>query len=368
MDHAMVEANRPAVSLTAPINRPTGLPAHPTDDPQPRATQPTVRIRNSRRPRQLRRVRDRCRERRPVPPRPGVEGRRLPGRRSGRIPHRRLERNRAGHRSRPLDGWLGASLFDLRSILHAVRHRDLCLTFGYNTAIFNTLQRLLRIPNVINMDGIEWSRARWGRARQSILWTNERIACLVGDALIADHPEIAVHLATRAPERKITTIAYGAHPVTEASTAGHRARPGPGAYLTLICRPIPENTILELVAPSPDGSAGCAWWCSAPPTGRGRVPPGGHGRCVRRGRLCRRHLRPRLGDSAAVPRHRLPARPHRRRDQPLAGRGDGGRQRDRRHDGDYNRWVAADPLFRTEDGADAADHLPSSRIEPSATA
>ena len=41
----MVEANRPAVSLTAPINRPTGLPAHPPQMTATlRATQPTVRI------------------------------------------------------------------------------------------------------------------------------------------------------------------------------------------------------------------------------------------------------------------------------------------------------------------------------------
>ncbi len=60
------------------------------------------------------------------------------------------------------EGWLGTSTFDLISIRHATRHRDVCLTFGYNTAVFNTAQRLRRIPNVVNMDGIEWSRARWG--------------------------------------------------------------------------------------------------------------------------------------------------------------------------------------------------------------
>ena len=69
------------------------------------------------------------------------------------------------------------------------------------------------------MDGIEWSRARWGKARQAILWVNERIACWVGDELIADHPEIEVYLRTRAPERKITTITYGADAVTGAPAA-----------------------------------------------------------------------------------------------------------------------------------------------------
>ena len=146
------------------------------------------------------------------------------------------------------EGWLGTSAFDWHSIRHAIKHDDLCLTFGYNTAVFNILQRIKRIPNVINMDGIEWSRERWGPFRQAILWTNERIACFVGNELIADHPRIAEYLATRARSSKITTITYGADAVHEAPTTSVTELGfEPGRYLTLICRPIPENSILELV-------------------------------------------------------------------------------------------------------------------------
>lgn len=146
------------------------------------------------------------------------------------------------------DGWLGTASFDLASIRHASRHRDVCLTFGYNTAVFNILQRVKGIPNIINMDGIEWSRARWGKGRQAILWTNERIACWVGNRLIADHPVIEEYLATRARRSKLVTITYGAHAVDRAETLPVTNRGlEPGRYLTLICRPIPENSILELV-------------------------------------------------------------------------------------------------------------------------
>jgi glycosyltransferase involved in cell wall biosynthesis len=146
------------------------------------------------------------------------------------------------------EGWLGTSLFDLKSIWHASKFRDVCLTFGYNTAVFNVLQRVKRIPNVINMDGIEWSRARWGKVKQTILWANERIACFVGNDLIADHPVIEEYLATRARRSKLITITYGANAVSAAPTSLVTARGlRPGDYLTLICRPIPENSILELV-------------------------------------------------------------------------------------------------------------------------
>lgn len=148
----------------------------------------------------------------------------------------------------PDKGWLGTSKFDWLSIRHAVAHGDLCLTFGYNTALFNVRQRLRRIPNVINMDGIEWSRSRWGKSRQAILYVNERIGCWVGNELIADHPELNTYLRTRAPERKITTITYGAHPLHSAPTApAEQIGLTPGRYLNLIARPIPENSILEIV-------------------------------------------------------------------------------------------------------------------------
>lgn len=152
----------------------------------------------------------------------------------------------------PTEGWLGTSRFDLRTVRHATReaarHDELCLTFGYNTAIFNVWQRLRGVVNVINMDGIEWSRSRWGPFRQAILWTNDRIACVVGNELIADHPEIEKYLLGHAKASKVSTITYGGPTVLDAPTEPVRALGlEPGKYVSLIARPIPENSLLELV-------------------------------------------------------------------------------------------------------------------------
>lgn len=142
----------------------------------------------------------------------------------------------------------GTVIFDFRSTVHAARHQDLCLTLGYNTALFCTLLRLKGVPNLINMDGIEWSRAKWGPVAKTWFWLNERAGCWLGNHLVADHPQIKAHLQTRVAASKITTIAYGAEAVTAASAEPVQALGlQPGNFLTVIARAEPENSLLEVV-------------------------------------------------------------------------------------------------------------------------
>ena len=142
----------------------------------------------------------------------------------------------------------GTIVFDWLATVHAARHRDLCLTLGYNTALFCTLLRLKGIPNLINMDGIEWSRAKWGPIAKAWFWMNERAGCWLGNHLVADHPQIKAHLQTRVAASKITTIAYGAEAVTSAPAEAVQALGlQPGRFLTVIARAEPENSILEVV-------------------------------------------------------------------------------------------------------------------------
>ncbi len=142
----------------------------------------------------------------------------------------------------------GTIFFDWRATAHAAGHHDLCLTLGYNTAVFCAMLRLKGIPNLINMDGIEWSRAKWGPLAKTWFWLNERAACWLGNHLVADHPQIQAHLCTRVSARKITTIPYGAEAIDSAPTDAVLALGlTPGKYLTLIARAEPENSVLEVV-------------------------------------------------------------------------------------------------------------------------
>lgn len=147
-----------------------------------------------------------------------------------------------------MSGPAGTIIFDLRSTLHAARTKGLCLTLGYNTAIFSVLLRLRGIVNVINMDGIEWARAKWGRIAKAWFWLNERFGCWIGDHLVADHPRIKDHLSTRVRRSKITTIAYGGEAIESADSSIITALGlAPNGYYTVIARPEPENSLLEIV-------------------------------------------------------------------------------------------------------------------------
>jgi glycosyltransferase involved in cell wall biosynthesis len=145
-------------------------------------------------------------------------------------------------------GPLGTIIFDLKSILHSLRYSGVFLTLGYNTAIFNLLYRIIGKRNIINMDGIEWKRQKWGKVAKTWFWLNERFGCWFANHLIADHPEIKNHLSTRISEKKITVIPYGSELIAEAdiehvNNLGLQEK----NFCLVIARPEPENSPLEIV-------------------------------------------------------------------------------------------------------------------------
>jgi glycosyltransferase involved in cell wall biosynthesis len=145
-------------------------------------------------------------------------------------------------------GSVGTILFDWKAIRHSLREKGVVLTLGYNTGSFNVLYRLAGKPSIMNMDGIEWRREKWSWPARSWFWLNEWAGARVANHLVADHPEIALHLERHTARRKISVIAYGADPVTSAPSdlIGEYGLTPKGYYL-LIARPEPENSILEIV-------------------------------------------------------------------------------------------------------------------------
>lgn len=144
-------------------------------------------------------------------------------------------------------GTMATIEFDLRCVLHVLRQPGIDLVLGYNTAIFNVLQRMFARRVVINMDGIEWKRQKWGKFAKSWFWFNEIIGSKIASVAIADHPKIAEHLTARGCRNPII-IPYGSDSVIDAP-----ADPlgmfelSPRDYFISIARIEPENSILEMV-------------------------------------------------------------------------------------------------------------------------
>jgi glycosyltransferase involved in cell wall biosynthesis len=139
--------------------------------------------------------------------------------------------------------------FDLASIRHAARHDDLCLTLGYNTAILTALLRVRGIHNILNMDGVEWKRSKWSFPAKAWFYFNDWAGCLLSSHLIADNPHIKALVQRRTSASRISCIPYGTDilgdvsiaPLTEFGLV-------PSTYLTVIARPEPENSLLQLVS------------------------------------------------------------------------------------------------------------------------
>lgn len=145
-------------------------------------------------------------------------------------------------------GALSTMAFDLRAVLESVRRPGLVLTLGYNTALFSSLYRITGKVELMNMDGLEWKRDKWGALAKAWLYLNERAGAILAHHLIADHPAIAARFERIASPEKVTMIPYGADALADQSPdALDSLGLDPRHYVLLIARPEPENSILEIV-------------------------------------------------------------------------------------------------------------------------
>jgi glycosyltransferase involved in cell wall biosynthesis len=145
-------------------------------------------------------------------------------------------------------GSVGTIEFDLKCVIDVDRVEGTLLTLGYNTGFLSAWLRARGRINFINMDGLEWKRAKYSWGPRAYLWLNERLAAWSGTKLIADHPVIADHLATRVSRSKIATIPYGSDEIIDADPSPLTPLGlYPGQFFTLIARAVPENLVLEIV-------------------------------------------------------------------------------------------------------------------------
>lgn len=143
-------------------------------------------------------------------------------------------------------------VYDILSMLKCVGGYDTLLILGVSGCIFIPILKLLtRARIVVNIDGLEHRRQKWGRFAKWFLWHSEQMAVQYADVVISDNQGIkdyVISMYGKTPE----LIAYGGdHDMSEVceeeqkkilNDYGLKSR----FYALAVCRIEPENN-LEMV-------------------------------------------------------------------------------------------------------------------------
>lgn len=129
------------------------------------------------------------------------------------------------------------------SVFHAIfiGHYDIHMTFNAANSLFLSPLRILGKKIVINTDGLEWKRSKWGFWGRSFYKISEKLACLFADRLVSDSKGIQdYYRETHSADS--TRIAYGAY-IQHANQPKKLFELGlkPDEYFLQITRFEPEN-------------------------------------------------------------------------------------------------------------------------------
>lgn len=134
--------------------------------------------------------------------------------------------------------------YGLTASIHAARAKpDVALVMNVANGFFLPLLKMRGIKTLVNVDGIEWDRAKWGRLAKFIFKTGARMTARFADDLVFDSREIERRWNTEF-HREGVFIPYGGDvppdlPVESGLT--HRG------YVLAVARFVPENTIPEFL-------------------------------------------------------------------------------------------------------------------------
>lgn len=134
--------------------------------------------------------------------------------------------------------------FGATSAMSVIRRRpDVALVMNVANGFWLPFLRAARIPTVVNVDGIEWEREKWGANAKRVFRLGARLTATHATSLIFDSTGIADRWTT-SYGRDGTTIAYGG------TVPGDLDAPlglESGSYALLVSRFVPENTVDEFL-------------------------------------------------------------------------------------------------------------------------
>ena len=142
-------------------------------------------------------------------------------------------------------GW--SLIYDATSLIHSAvlaRH-NVCVLLGVSGALMIPVLRLItKTKFVVNLDGIESRREKWGLAARLTLKILEYLAVQSADVLISDNTEIQKIVSEKYSKSSVM-IPYGGDHVT----ALDRSRPPRSSKRAVcLCRVEPENNIAMILS------------------------------------------------------------------------------------------------------------------------
>ena len=141
------------------------------------------------------------------------------------------------------NGWQSIP-YDIISLYRAYRTTDVTVMLGTSGCIALPLFRLLGQKVILNIDGAEWRRGKWGYFVKTFLKISEYLGVKNATVVISDNVIISNYVEENysiTPE----TIAYGADHIKHDETRDdHRAlNLDKGSYFFKVCRIVPENNL-----------------------------------------------------------------------------------------------------------------------------
>lgn len=135
--------------------------------------------------------------------------------------------------------------YGLTACIHAAwKKPDVALVMNVANGFWLPLLRLRGIPVVVNVDGIEWERAKWGRFAKAIFRLSAKLTAVFATELVADASEIQRRWQVDF-RRDSVVIPYGGDiPQPLSIEPGLTA----GKYVLVVARFVPENTVPEFFA------------------------------------------------------------------------------------------------------------------------
>lgn len=133
--------------------------------------------------------------------------------------------------------------YGLTATMHAIAAAkpDVALVMNCANGFYLPLLKRAGIPTVVNVDGIEWERDKWGKRARQVFYKGAELTAKYADALVFDSHAIGDYWK-REFHRDGAYIPYGGRfrgelPIDPGLT--HRG------YILVVARFVPENTISE---------------------------------------------------------------------------------------------------------------------------